>query len=364
MALSFAVVGGGWYGCHIATAFRSLGFDVTIFEQQSRLMHLASGNNQFRLHMGFHYPRHYGTRMQSRDGFSRFIERYPSLSRPIAQNIYAVPRGDSLIDFITYKLIMTSSGIEFTEISDIPEMLENIDGCILTSERVLLLDVARKYFSEKLRPCLNLDYKVEKIEESDSGVFVDGQRFDFLIDATWGHLTRPPIELYYEPTMLLYYEAKEAFPAVTMVDGPLCSVYPTEDPNIYTLSSVIHTPLGQYHSSQEARNVSDSLTRGTVQDKVAGMEAQISKYVPGFKDVFKFLGPQLSLKTKPVGSFDDRSCYVYKRGRTFSVMSGKIDTIFFATERILSMIELGAEEMPSVESGGLRGEIAGLENFL
>ena len=123
MALSFAVVGGGWYGCHIATAFRSLGFDVTIFEQQSRLMHLASGNNQFRLHMGFHYPRHYGTRMQSRDGFSRFIERYPSLSRPIAQNIYAVPRGDSLIDFITYKLIMTSSGIEFTEISDIPEML-------------------------------------------------------------------------------------------------------------------------------------------------------------------------------------------------------------------------------------------------
>ena len=357
MSLSFAIVGGGWYGCHIASSLRALGFGVTLFEQQPRLMHLASGNNQFRLHLGFHYPRHYGTRMQSREGFSRFVERYPGLSRPIAENIYAVPRGDSLIDFLTYKLIMTSSGIEFTELYDHPPMLANLEGCLLAPERVLLIDRARRYFAERLSGSLVLGHRIESIQETADAVHIDGQRFDFMIDATWGHFTKPPIDLFYEPTLLLYYEANTEFPAITMVDGPLCSIYPTEDPGLYTLSSVPHTPLGRYTSSAEARRALDTLDPALIGQKVALMEEQVMRYVPGFKDVFRFIGPQLSIKTKPVGSFDDRSCYVYKGGRVFSVMSGKIDTIFFAVERILSLIEAMPDEALTPDTGSLRQEV-------
>ena len=365
MSLSFAIIGGGWYGCHIATSFRSLGFGVTIFEQHQRLLHASSGNNQFRLHMGFHYPRHYGTRMQSRDGFSRFVERYPALSSPIAQNLYAVPKGDSLIDFLTYKLIMTSSGIEFTETTSVPDVLANIEGCLQASERVLLLDKARRYFTERLGPFLITGHRVESIEERGDGVYVDGRRFDFVIDASWGHFTKPPIDLFYEPTMLLYYEANTPFPAVTLVDGPLCSIYPTEDPLLYTLSSVPHTPLGRFDTATEARAVLDNVDSALVATKVERMEEHISRYVPGFKDVFRFVGPQLAMKTKPLGSFDDRSCYVYKNGRVFSVMSGKIDTIFFSVERILSMIEaMGGEEPVRNVPSGLRAEILGANSTL
>ena len=367
MALSFAIIGGGWYGCHIAASFRSLGFNVTIFEEQNRLLHLASGNNQFRLHMGFHYPRHYATRMQSRDGFSRFVERYPGLSRPVPDNIYAVPRGDSLIDFLTYKLIMTASGVDFTELAEPPPMLTNVEGCLRTAERVLLLDTARRYFAQRLHPFLVLNHRVEAIEERGDAVFVDGRRFDFVIDATWGHLTRPPIDLFYEPTILLYYEAqgeakgeaKGTFPAITMVDGPLCSIYPTEDPSIFTLSSVPHTPIGRFDTGAEAHRALAGVDRAFVKEKTARMEQQILRYVPGFKDAFRFMGPQLSIKTKPAGSFDDRSCCVYRSGRIFSVMSGKIDTIFFAVERILSLIEALPEEVPGDSGSGLRNEIIG-----
>jgi glycine/D-amino acid oxidase-like deaminating enzyme len=105
MSCTFAIIGGGWYGCHIATSLRALGFGVPLFEQNNRLLHEASGNNQFRLHQGFHYPRHYATRMRSRGGFSPFVERYPGLSRPVAENLYAVPRGESLIDFLSYRIM-------------------------------------------------------------------------------------------------------------------------------------------------------------------------------------------------------------------------------------------------------------------
>jgi len=334
-----AIIGAGWYGCHIASSLDALGFDVTVFEKSHRPLQQASGNNQFRLHLGFHYPRHYRTRMQSRNGFMRFIERYPTLSGPIENNIYAVARDESLIDYLTYRLIMTSSGIEFSETHSPNFEIANVDGMFLVSERVLFIERARKYFRDRLGPRLHLDERVEHIEERSDGVFVNGSRFDFVVDATWGHFSTPPLRLFYEPTILLYYEAKANIPALTLVDGPLCSIYPTENPNIYTLSSVPHTPLEIFGSAKDAVQFQRQLSHDIVKSKVRCMEQQISKYVPGFSDIFKFVDPQFAIKTKPVGSHDDRSCYVYMNGRTISVMSGKIDAVFFATERILSLIE-------------------------
>ena len=339
MVSKVAIIGAGWYGCHIGSSLKMLGFDVTVFEQHARPLHEASGNNQFRLHLGFHYPRHHGTRVQSRDGFMRFMERYPYLSREVGENIYAVPRTESLIDFSTYRLIMTSTGIEFRETGDSSVPIREVAGMMLTAERVLLIEQSRRYFQEQLGASLVLNHRVSAIQNEVECVRVEGEAFDLLIDASWGQQLGMPMPFFYEPTILLYYETDEPFPAVTFVDGPLCSVYPTEDPSIYTLSSVPHTPLGRFNLIGEARRARDSVSLETVNAKVAAMEQQVSRYLPTFREHFRLVGPQLALKTKPVGSFDDRSCSVFRRGRIFHVMSGKIDTIFFAMERILSFIE-------------------------
>lgn len=338
MSFKIAVIGAGWYGCHIGSSLASLGFQVVVFDRAHRPLHEASGNNQFRLHLGFHYARHQGTRQQSRDGFLRFMERYPTLSAPIDDNIYAVPNADSLIDFQTYKLIMASSGIDFIELKS-SDHIRDVDGALSTSERVLLISQARRYFTERLGSALVLDTNVSSIAPHKDYVEVEGIKFDYLIDASWGQLVDLPLDIYFEPTMLLYYETKEKFPAITFVDGPLCSVYPTEDGSIFTLSSVPHTPLGFYKVATEAKQQLRNVTNELVESKRNLMEEQISKNVPEFRDVFSFAGVQLSMKTKPIGRSDDRSCYVYQNNRVISVMSGKIDTVFFATERILSMLE-------------------------
>jgi glycine/D-amino acid oxidase-like deaminating enzyme len=358
MALSIAIIGAGWYGCHIGLSLKALGMSVTVFEQHARPLHEASGNNQFRLHQGFHYPRHHATRVQSRDGFMRFMERYPQMSRDVVENIYAVPREDSLIDFATYRLIMTSSGIDFREVKETSVALRGVDGIILAGERVLLIDAARRYFKAGLGSDLHLTTKVEHIEDLADGVYVNGTRFDILVDASWGHLAGLPMRFFYEPTILLYYETDESFPAVTLVDGPLCSIYPTEDPSLYTLSSVPFTPLGRVESAQDARLIRDSVTAETVAERRLAMEQQVCRYVPEFRERFRFVGPQFSIKSKPVGSFDDRSCYVFRRGRTFNVMSGKIDTIFFALERILASLEAGNTNDRLGFGSSLRSDIA------
>ncbi|MBK9616670.1 MAG: FAD-dependent oxidoreductase, partial [Uliginosibacterium sp.] len=131
--------------------------------------------------------------------------------------------------------------------------LREVEGVLDTDERVLNTEAARQLFMRRLGNVMALGQCVSSIQQDADGVRVDGKRYDFVVDATWGHLTRPDVPLFYEPTMLLYYEGPLDHPALTMVDGPLCSVYPTEDPKVYTLSSVTHTPLGQTDSAAQAR---------------------------------------------------------------------------------------------------------------
>lgn len=339
MSFKFGIIGAGWYGCHIASSFKALGFDVTVFDMEKEVLSRASGNNQFRLHQGFHYARNHRTRVQSRDGYMRFIERYPTLTDPIEHNLYAVPNNDSLIDFLTYRLIMTSSGIEFTEVKPDSYALTRCSGVLLTNERVMRTDRARELFKLRLKDNLSLGEEVTDIEESKNKVILNGQSFDYLIDATWGSVLRIDQPVFYEPTILLYYRSKVGSYALTMVDGDLCSVYPTDQPEIFTLSSVTHTPLGRFETMAAARNYLGQIDLELINKKRKLMEEQISSYMPNFCDSFEYIEPQLSVKTKIIGSTDDRSCYVEKHGRKFAVMSGKIDTIFYAAEAILSMIE-------------------------
>ena len=118
-----------------------------------------------------------------------------------------------------------------------------------------------------------------------------------------------------------------------------------------------HTPLARVTNAKEAQRLRDSVSQDTVTAKVAAMEEQVSRYLPTFKESFRFVGPQLAIKTKPVGNFDDRSCSVFRRGRVFHVMSGKIDTIFFAMERILAFIESSRERGFSPLASPLRRDI-------
>ena len=266
-AQRIAIIGGGFYGCHIAANLIRLGFDVTLLEKSDTLLSAASGANQFRLHLGFHYARDHATRIQSRDGFYRFVSEYPDLTGHVPENIYAVASGESLLDHETYRMIMAGSSIPFTEVESASVPVSNVDGMFLTEERVLLTERARSYFRAAVGSHAVLGHRVHSVQDLGGSVLVDGESFDFVIDATYGHFTRPKSPVYYEPTLMLYYETEENHPAVTMVDGPLYSVYPTEDPKVFTLSSVTETPLGRFDDVTEALAVRDSITTDVIEAK-------------------------------------------------------------------------------------------------
>ena len=89
MKKKIAIIGAGWFGCHIASEIIKLNkFDVQIFEKNNEIFEEASTNNQNRLHLGFHYPRSKETRTQSKKGFKKFLGIYPFLCSKVKNNIY------------------------------------------------------------------------------------------------------------------------------------------------------------------------------------------------------------------------------------------------------------------------------------
>jgi hypothetical protein len=333
--MNVAIIGAGIYGCHIGSVLSDFGVDVKIFEKNSDIFSEASGNNQFRLHLGYHYARDYRTRNQSKIGFSKFLDTYKEYTKEIDDNFYVVPKYNSLIDFRTYLAIFSHEGFEFELLKNQSKVnLKNVEGIINVSERVICVDKLKKYFKNKLNDKIILKHAISISEFSEFK-----SKFDYVIDCTWGKFS-PLLNSYYEVTHLAYVKMTsfETHPALTFVDGNLWSLYPTENEGIYTLSSVKHTPLFQSHKYVEVEDFVESLDKTILISNFLKMIGEVEYYYPCFKDKFDYIGDQISVKTKIIGSNDPRDCRVWREDNVIRVFSGKIDTLYIAEDYIMNEI--------------------------
>jgi len=335
--MKVCVVGAGWYGCHITRILSSLNFNVTLLDKKSDLLACASGANQNRLHLGFHYPRNHRTRIQSLIGYNRFREEYAGIVSEISNNIYAVPNLESLMDYSTYCGIMASTGVPYRTCKT-PSILHNIEGSISTDEMLINASSARIYFRNKLQSSLKLNTEVNSIKSNENHVLVNYEKYDYLIDCTWGHLI-PNDDAYFEASLLLKMKKKKDFDmAITLVDGDLWSLYPTNNNDIYTLSSVVHTPLFSSKSSKEINRGISVLSEAKLSERKDQIITHALQHFPSLLEYFEFSDYQISIKTKLSGLSSDRSCYVKKTQRVISIQSGKIDNIFYASDFVIKLL--------------------------
>ena len=50
--IKIAIIGAGWFGCHIGYKLKKKNFNIQIFEKGKDIFENASGNNTNRLHLG------------------------------------------------------------------------------------------------------------------------------------------------------------------------------------------------------------------------------------------------------------------------------------------------------------------------
>lgn len=339
--MRIAIIGAGWYGLHLAKVLRQKGEEVVVFEAASDIFSEASSKNQNRLHLGYHYPRCARTRLQSREGFSRFMEEYGFATREVKNNLYAVDDSKSLIDFETYCAIMESSNLVTNEVLDPFKYTKNLSGFIITQEKLILFEEAVKYFKSQLSD-ITIKYNT-RIESSDidcheNHVIVKDQKFDYLINTTWGGLTtRTNLEFFYESSLVLTYTSAMKDFALTIMDGEFVSLYPYKD-NEFTLTSVKHTPLKLFDTYNGAFEHNKKLTELEVANLRHKIEAEVLYYYPDFAANFAYKHYYTSIKTKLKVKNDSRYCVVETNGREIFIFSGKVDTVFQAEDKVCEFL--------------------------
>lgn len=320
------IIGCGYLGCHTGRLLKEKGIEFHMIDKEDDFFCGSSSKNQNRLHLGFHYPRSYRTRQESKDGYHYFIKHYGNLCKEIKNNIYVVSK-TSLIDLQTYKNIFLYENIDFQDfdISDLnkynldfnPNLIE---GCIKCDEKLIDNISAKRYFKNLLGSHLipfNQDININK-------------NYKYIINCTYGHLKFSSEEkFYYELCCVLFYKYKnndKGSIAITVIDGNYFSIFPYNN-NIYTLTDVQYTVIKKSYNINELYELKDNINEQDIQNIRNGMESKAISYIPNFLDNFEYTDYVLTFKTKFETSGDDRSLRTTIKDNELSLCSGKITGI-------------------------------------
>lgn len=330
MKKTVRVLGGGFYGCHLSLALLDAGYDVELHEIAGHLFAGASGGNPARCHRGFHYPRSQKTRHACQEHHAEFLGRYGFLTRPVPCNIYAIAADDSLVDFGTYVQVLRNE-VEFITI-DRPEEygLRHVEGAVLTGERHVLLDEARKYFEKKLSGCVVYNMPPGK---------VDDLRWHATIDCTFCAFDETNIDRY-EPCLTALLEGPTDR-AVTIMDGPFCSLFPwNEERGLSSLTSASLTPFSKTcRTWAEARALLDGLNTVDIVMRSTDLLDQMAFYWPGVRDRYRVVDHKLTIRAMPRSGADARLVDVIRVGeRALRIRAGKIDAIFQAERTVKEVL--------------------------
>jgi hypothetical protein len=298
--MKIAIVGAGWVGCHLSLKLKD-SHEVVLYEEED-IFSKTSLKNQNRLHLGFHYARSSSTRELCKNTFNRFLNEYPNLVSNIPNNIYAIPKNDSIVDLDTYLKIF--EGWDYDVVS--PPYLNNIEGSIRVDEKYIDPIKSKEFFTEKLRDII----VKKKITKADLAKLQ--KENDLVINCTNNVLDKNENVKYELNTLFVYEKISDIeFGALTLVDGALFSIFPYLD-GTYLVSHVKYSPDVEISNDE----------------KVGLIEKDILKYLPGFKENFKLVGVNESYKSKVKNAADPRVPVITKKDNLFNIFTGKIQGIF------------------------------------
>ena len=314
---SFGVIGGGWFGCHLVSALVSSGYPVSLFERDS-LLHNASSKNQNRLHKhGLHYVRSYKTRQLCSRNYKKFMAKYAFCVRDIDANLYGISN-KSLVDSQTFLQVMRTENKAY-ELKDPEEhALRGVEAIICSEEKFIDWRKAKARFAAEHGRIL--ETRRASVQDATSA-------FDFVIDCSYNELGVLSDNCFPVYTLSLVYEKvreKEDSLAITIVDGPFCSIYPFDMQNhLYTLTHVTEGILE-----------TDDPTEVEVANARSKMEWDMAMYFPEFCETFKYSSHFVTKKWKLKSACDDRSLATKRSGNMVSFLCGKIPGIFDAERHL------------------------------
>ena len=339
--MKICVLGAGWFGCYIANELINKGYDTTVYEKEKDLFSGASGNNQNRLHLGYHYPRSLITRELSKKGFFIFKKKLKNFTKKVNKNFYALATDKkNKINSETFISILKKGKLNYKKVNQKDKKnFQNLHCFIQCKEETILLDKAKKYYKKKLRKNILFNFCVKKIKKKFEKYIIENKEYDVVINCTslnYNYKKHKINNLIYEHCAIMLYKSLEKnHPAITIMDGPYFTLYPWDSQNKYGLYSVKNSRvLSNKNFNTLKKNVKNKINNKYLRVLRNKIEKNFSYFYPNFKTKFKFIKYLRSYRTISKNKYDTRACAVYENKKFINVFPGKIDHIFYAFNEI------------------------------
>ena len=337
--MNICIIGAGWFGCFIGHELIKKNYSVNIYEKEKDIFLNASGNNQNRLHLGFHYPRSSITRKLSKTGFKLFKKKLSTFTKKINNNFYAISSmSSSKINFKKYLSVMNSSKLKFKKI-DLKNFtyLNNLEGVIKSNEELILTEKVKKYYKKKLKKNIFFKSHVNLIKKNNNKYIINKKKYDIVINCTSLQFSQKKIKklIYEYCTIFLYKSLQKNHPAITIMDGPFFTLYPWDNKNNFGLYSVVNSRLfADKNFNSLKRKVRSLINRKFMYNIKNKIEYEYSHFYPSFNKKFRFIKFLNSYRTIIDNKFDSRYCKVESKNNFINVFPGKIDHVFYAFEQV------------------------------
>ncbi len=352
-----AIIGAGIFGVNIAVDVSDFA-DVTLYEKNSDVLSEGSFVNQFRHHMGYHYPRSAETVVDIQRSAEVFEERFSKALVTSTPTYYGISKEQSNVTAQEF--------LSFCDVHGLPyEKLFPPQGYLNTDLLSLVIKVPEpSYHYETLRSIISqllstkkdtisvcfkhkvIDCRINNDKKCISGLNQDGelfeQEFDYVINATYAHLNDFtqwigakifPIRVDFAEVLIVKVPGPQF--SLTVMDGPFATIMPTGNADEYTLYHASHSILDRYTPE-------DGVVK-MVNDNVSNKE----KILHYGKELFPFLSDAEFVESRFAHRGvlanhehdDSRVADIITHGNgCWSVLSGKILSSVRTSKRIAEII--------------------------
>ena len=330
--MKIIVVGGGIFGCVIASDLAKRGHSVTLYEKNREIMMETSWVNQYRVHRGYHYPRSKKTILECKAAAHLFEKRYNKSINNSYKNLYAIADHNSRISFEEYLNILSDTGLEYQKLN-LEDTVQNTDGVIMSRENLfnpfILRDLVKTELSEN-----KVNLKLGEMYNPSM------KNFDKLIVCTYSHNNEilaglgyaenrlKRIQVVEKPIVHLPEKLKKL--SIVMMDGEYFSCDPFSGTENSLLGHVRHAVhLEEFHSEISSAHYEFlEYVRSNKVSNYCKMKDSIASFIPEFAEA-EYRGSMYTIRVVygDVSKTDERpSNFVAHSNRVGSIFSGKIPT--------------------------------------
>lgn len=351
--MKIAVIGCGFYGSALALKLSKNNL-VDIYENQKEIMQGASRVNQFRYHLGYHYPRSLTTinEIKNADEFNRKNNFFYSFSEK-TKNYYGIAKKKSQISIERYLKILKKKALKFEMIFDLEK--KSILNHFIKSEEFNINyfkfknDVLNKIKKNKnINLILNRTLKKKEIIKYDK-VIVCTYSNNNKVLRYFGIKSLKKYKYELVEKIIVKLPNKYKNKSFVILDGKFVNIDPYLGTSYHLLSNVNFSKIevieGIFPNFKSSKK--KFLNKGIVRN------IKISNFYKFIEDSYKFL-PFIK-KSSYVGSFfvtrvieknknktDERKTKIYRHNKKiYSIFSSKWNLSFLTADKLAKIISDG-----------------------